>query len=230
VAELLERPRPGAAADAVVPSAWGSRVHVLPAASRLVAHDGVEPTVAELEGLATVLDGLADRYDAILLDCGPHLGALAMGALTAADCALVVVDPSEFGLRGIAPAVDLVASLAEQTNPRLEMGGIIVNKMTAHHVENERQYARADELAGWVPVWRPAIPERMVVLRAAAERQPIHTYGSKATDVTDAFDHLWLRTRRLLRRNLPVSRLGDVPVLAPSAEAEELQPAVPVER
>jgi chromosome partitioning protein len=230
VAELLERPRPGAAADAVVPSAWGNGVHLLPASSRLVAHDGVEPTVAELEGLATVLDGLADRYHAIILDCGPHLGALTMNALTAADGALVVVDPSEFGLRGIAPAVALVASLAEQTNPRLEMGGIVVNKMTAHHVENERQYARADELAGWVPVWRPAIPERIVVHRAAAERQPIHTYGPKATDVTDAFDHLWLRTRRLLRRNLPLSRLGDVPVLAPSAEAEELQPALPVER
>jgi len=229
VAELLEDPRPGAAAAAVVPSAWGNRVHVLPAASRLVAHDGVQPTVAELERLATVLDGLADRYDAILLDCGPHLGALTMSALTAADSALVVVDPSEFGLRGIAPAVDLVTSLAEQINPRLEMGGIIVNKMTAHHVENERQYGRADELAGWVPVWRPAIPERIVVHRAAAERQPIHAYGPKATDVTDAFDHLWLRTRRLLRRNLPVSRLDDAPVTAPSAEAEELQPAVPVE-
>jgi chromosome partitioning protein len=229
VAELLENPRPGAAADAVVPSAWGNRVHLLPAASRLVAHDGVKPTVAELERLATVLDGLADRYHAILLDCGPHLGALTMSALTAADGALIVVDPSEFGLRGIAPAVELVVSLAELTNPHLEMGGIIVNKMTAHHVENERQYGRADELAGWVPVWRPAIPERIVVHRAAAERQPIHAYGQKATDVTDAFDHLWLRTRRLLRRSLPVSRLEEDPVVEPSAEAEELQAAMPVE-
>jgi len=204
VAELLTRPDPGAAADAIVRSAWSSRVHLLPASSRLAAHDGVSPTLAELQRLATVLDGVAERYHAILLDCGPHLGALTMSALTAADGALVVVDPSEFGLRGIAPAVTLVNTMAAQTNPRLEMGGIVVNKMTAHHVENERQYSRADELAGWVPVWRPAIPERIVVYRAAAERRPVHAFGPKATDVTDAFDHLWLRTRRLLRRNLPV--------------------------
>ncbi len=213
VAELLTQPAAGAAADAIVVSAWGSRVHLLPASSRLAALDGVNPGLSQLERLATVLDGLAERYQAILIDCGPHLGALTMGALTAADGALVVVDPSEFGLRGIAPAVDLVATLAEQTNPRLEMGGIVVNKMTAHHVENERQYGRADELAGWVPVWRPAIPERIVVHRAAAERRPVHAYGPKATDVTDAFDHLWLRTRRLLRRSLPVSRDEPDPAL-----------------
>jgi chromosome partitioning protein len=215
VAELLARPGPGTAIDAIVPSAWSHRVHLLPASSRLAAHDGVSPTLAELQRLATVLDGVADRYHAILLDCGPHLGALTMGALTAADGALVVVDPSEFGLRGIAPGVTLVNAMAAQTNPRLEMGGIVVNKMTAHHVENERQYSRADELAGWVPVWRPAIPERIVVHRAAAERRPVHAFGPKATDVTDAFDHLWLRTRRLLRRTLPVSRLDDA-ALEPS--------------
>jgi cellulose biosynthesis protein BcsQ len=212
LAELLAQPAPGAAADAIVPSAWSGHVHLLPAASRLVAHDGVGPHRAELRHLATVLDGVADRYHAVLLDCGPHLGALTMGALTAADGVLVVVDPSEFGLRGIAPAVTLATTLTAQTNPSLEMGGIVVNKMTAHHVENERQYSRADEVAGWVPVWRPAIPERIVVHRAAAERRPVHDYGPKATDVTDAFDHLWLRTRRLLRRNLPVSRLDSVEI------------------
>jgi chromosome partitioning protein len=220
VAELLARPTLGAAGDAIVPSAWSSRVHVLPGSSRLAALDGVGPTRAELQRLAAVLDGLAERYHAILLDCGPHLGALTMSALTAADGALVVVDPSEFGLRGIAPAVELVTTMGEQTNPSLHMGGIVLNKMTAHHVDNERQYGRADELAGWVPVWRPAIPERIVVHRAAAERRPVHAYGPKATDVADAFDHLWLRTRRLLRRNLPVSRLEANPRLQPSGSVD----------
>jgi cellulose biosynthesis protein BcsQ len=215
VAELLSHPAPGAAAGAIVASAWSTRVHVLPAAARLAALDGVSPTLSDLQRLATVLDGLAERYQAIIIDCGPHLGALTMSALTAADGVLVVVEPSEFGLRGIVPAVELVTQMAEQTNPRLEMGGIVVNKMTAHHVEDERQYGRADELAGWVPVWRPAIPERIVVHRAAAERRPVHDFGPKATDVTDAFDHLWLRTRRLLRRSLPVSRDEPDPALIP---------------
>jgi cellulose biosynthesis protein BcsQ len=202
-AEVLAAARPGGASGAIVKSRWAASVHLLPASSRLVAHDGIGASIADLERLATALDGVAEHYAAVLLDCGPHLGALTMGALTAADNALVVVDPSEFGLRGIAPAVELVGGVAEQTNPRLEMGGIVVNKMTAHHVENERQYGRAEMLAGWVPVWHPAIPERIVVQRAAADRQPVHSYGPKATDVTDAFDHLWLRLRRLLRRTEP---------------------------
>jgi hypothetical protein len=36
---------------------------------------------------------------------------------------------------------------------------------------------------------------------AAAERRPVHGFGPKATEVTDAFDHLWLRTRRMLLRS-----------------------------
>src|SRR4051812_41702676 len=146
LAELLARPTPGAAGDAIVPSAWSSRVHVLPGSSRLGALDGVGPTRAELQRLATVLDGLAEHYHAILLPLAPvraglpepspaiplaappPLGALTMSARTAADGALVVGDPSEFGLRGIAPAVELVTTMGDQTNPSLHMGGIVLNK------------------------------------------------------------------------------------------------------
>ena len=65
---------------------------------------------------------------------------------------------------------------------------------------------RTDELArivGRKSVWQPAIPQRVIVNQAIAERSPIHAYGWRATDVVDAFDKLWTKLRRRLRDQPP---------------------------
>ena len=181
-------------------STWGEAVDLVPASPRLGNFDGLEATLEELERVALALEGLDVLYDAILIDCAPRLGQLAMWALAAADHALIVVEPSEFGLLGLAPAAGVVDVVAAESNPAVRLEGIVVNKLTTKSVENERQYAQIEDVAAPVPVWHPAVPERIVVPTAAAERRPVHAYGPKVTDVTDAFDHLWLRTRRTVLR------------------------------
>jgi cellulose biosynthesis protein BcsQ len=224
-ADVLRSGRPGSLRDAIVASSWGETVDLVPASPRLAGHDGLDASAEELEVVAAALDGLDERYDAILIDCAPRLGQLAMWALAAADHALFVVEPSEFALRGIAPAAALVDALAVEGNPAVGVEGIVVNKLTTKSVENERRYAQIQEMGRPVPVWHPAVPERIVVPTAASERRPVHSYGSKVTDVTDAFDHLWLRTRRT------VLRAGAANGGRPRAllEVEELEAAFAVE-
>jgi cellulose biosynthesis protein BcsQ len=199
-AEVVRAARPGSLKDAIVASGWGEAVDVVPASPRLRNYDGADAPLDELEIVSLAVEGLDDLYDAILFDCAPRLGELAMWALAAADHALIVVEPSEFGLRGIGPAADVVEAIAAEANPAVGLEGIVVNKLTAKSVENERQYAQVEEMARPVPVWHPAVPERIVVATAAADRRPVHAYGPKVTEVTDAFDHLWLRTRRTVLR------------------------------
>jgi hypothetical protein len=40
----------------------------------------------------------------------------------------------------------------------------------------------------------------VVFSHAQAERRPIHSYGARASDATEAFDRLWARLRRTVRR------------------------------
>ena len=93
-----------AAGKAMVPSAWGGEVWVIPASPRLLAREhGGNPT-----RLRDALVEVSDQFHAVLIDCPPSLGALSASALSAASHAVIVVEPSALGLRGIGAVADLV--------------------------------------------------------------------------------------------------------------------------
>jgi cellulose biosynthesis protein BcsQ len=196
-AEVLSSGRPGSAGKAVVTSAWGEEVDVVPASPRLSGRDTVP---GSLRRLATALDGVASGYDAVLIDCAPSLGALTRTGLAAAEHALVVVEPSALGLRGIAAVADAIDEVWSGPNPELDLAGVVVNKVPAVSAEAERQYDELAHIVGKRAVWQPVIPQRVIVPQSASERRPIHAMGWKAVDVSDAFDRLWARLRRLLRK------------------------------
>jgi chromosome partitioning protein len=203
VADVLTGGRHSRAGDAIVMSSWGDQVHLLPAAPRLAAYDGpvqLRSRKDRLDGLATAVAPLTDQYDAILIDCPPNLGILTMTGLVASEHALIVVEPSVLSIRGIPAVTSAVDELWSRTGAHVALAGVIVNKLPALSSDAERQFHGLGQASDGVPVWRPAVPQRVAVPKAASARQPVHAIGSQATDVADAFDHLWLRLRRLLRR------------------------------
>ena len=191
-AEVLSRTP---ATKAMVPSAWGGEVWVIPSSPRLLTRDhGGNPT-----RLRDALAEVSDQFHAVLIDCPPSLGALSAAGLTAASHAVIVVEPSALGLRGIGAVADLVDEIWDAHNPELELAGVIVNKVPAVSLEADR---RADELArivGKRAIWQPVIPQRVIVNQAIGERRPIHTYGARSSEVAEAFDRLWAKLRRVTK-------------------------------
>lgn len=191
-AEVLGR---APASTAIIASAWGDEVSVLPASPRLLERDhGGNPT-----RLSDALAAVADDYQAVLIDCPPSLGALSAAALTAADHAVIVVEPSALSLRGVGAVADLVDEVWDSNNPDLDLAGVIVNKVPAVSAEAERRYDDLTRDVGKRAVWQPVVPQRVVVNQAIGERRPVHSYGARAADVIDAFDHLWAKLRRVIR-------------------------------
>lgn len=178
---------------AIVPSAWDDRIDLVPGGSA-----PIKPTGARrLRDSLAALD--ADRYDALLLDCPPTLGGPTVGALTAARHALIVVDPSALGLRGIGAVADAVDDAWQDANPALDLCGVVVNRMPAVSQEAERRLDELGRIVGRSTIWKPPIPQRVIVNQALGERRAIHSYGSRARGVTDAFDRLWGKLRRTVR-------------------------------
>jgi cellulose biosynthesis protein BcsQ len=180
----------------VVPSAWSERIDVLPGGADLQRLERGNVTRLRT-ALARVDDG---RYEAILIDCPPSLGDLTRSALIASRHALVVVEPSSLGLRGIGGVADVIDEVWDEHNPALELGGVILNRVPAISREAER---RTDELARIVSrsaIWKPTIPQRVIFNEAVGARRPIHSYGSRATDAIVVFDHLWRKVRTLARQ------------------------------
>ncbi|MEM8619553.1 MAG: ParA family protein [Actinomycetota bacterium] len=185
-------------ADAVLPSSWSPHIDVVPATGRLHALDsGPLPPLAEHLGQLggddranSSANSRAD-YDAVLIDCPPSLGALTVGALSAARHALIVVEPSALGLRGIGGIADAIDEVWDRHNPDLELSGVILNRVPASSNEAARRQAELARIVGTPTIWQPSIPQRVILNEAIGARRPIHSYGWRAADSIAAFDALW---------------------------------------
>ena len=183
-----------AAADAIYESGWSENIHVMPGSKRLQVREQGKPT-----RLRTALADVADDYDAVLIDCPPSLGNLTLSGLTAADHAVIVVEPSALGLRGITSVADMIDQVWDEHNADLELAGVIVNRVPAVSSEADRRYEELGRIVGKKAVWQPVVPARVIVNQAISERRPIHSFGARSFEVSDAFDHLWKRLRKVTK-------------------------------
>lgn len=199
VADVLAgRPITDAIRPASTGSGWAEGIDVVPAGERLQHFEA-----GEIGGLAAALRSARSDltgYDAVLVDCPPSLGNLTTDALTAARQALLVVEPSALGLRGIGGVADAIDDVWDTHNPDLELAGVILNRVPAISNEAERRIAELQRIVGRQAIWKPSVPARVVLNQAVGERRPVHRYGSRATDAIDAFDKLWAKLRRTVPR------------------------------
>lgn len=202
VADVLHQGSAGSAAihEAIHRSSWSDHVDVVPATSALQRSEGGKPRrlAKALRALGSDEGGDGGAYDAILLDCPPSLGSLTLNALTAARHALMVVEPSALGLRGIGGLADLVDDVWDEWNADLELAGVVLNRVPAVSVEADRRIEELERIVGQSTIWSPVIPQRVVFNQAVGERRPIHAYGSRAAEPIAVFDSLWARLRQLL--------------------------------
>jgi chromosome partitioning protein len=198
VADVIEADTRGSADDAIVESGWGPEVEVLPSGRALASHEYDTGRGTALR-LRKALTGVADRYDMVFIDCPPSLGNNTLAGLTAADLAVVVVEPASYSLRGVAAVADTIDDVWDRLNPELDLAGIIVNKVPAVSAEADRRVEELAATVGKKSVWKPVIPSRVIVNQALGEQQPIHAYGYRAREVIEAFDALYAKLRRATR-------------------------------
>ena len=186
----------GCAADMIVESGWGNDVWLLPASGDLTEREGDPRGAAGRRRLAKALKGVTDDFDLVLIDCAPSLGLNTTNGLAAADGVLLVVEPSVFGLRGVGPALDLVEGVWSSDNPNLDLIGVVLNRVPAvSHAARDR----IDELrkmVGSKTVWKPHVPQRVLVNQAHHERAPIHSFGAQGKELASVFDGLLHRLRK----------------------------------
>ncbi len=94
-------------------------IHLAAAELELVDQPGREYVLRE------VLGALSDRYDIILIDCGPNLGLLTVNALTAADEVIIPLLCEFLALRGIGTLFENIARVRRNLNPTLRVRGIL---------------------------------------------------------------------------------------------------------
>lgn len=78
--------------------------------------------------LKKAIDAVRDKYDIIILDTPPNIGAFTISALAASDGILIPVTPSEYAMKGLTQVLSTVAEAKEGLNENLEiLGAVLIN-------------------------------------------------------------------------------------------------------
>jgi chromosome partitioning protein len=148
------------------------------------AERSLSPEAGAERLLAVALEELPERWDYLLIDCGPGVSLLSVNALAAVREHVAPIDPSPFSVAGLADALDLADAVRKRLNRKLSPTRILVSRLPrtrAGRITSEGLRERFGEL-----VFRAEIPERAVVVEASGRREPLVTYAPTAP-VTEAF-------------------------------------------
>jgi chromosome partitioning protein len=155
--ELLTDPK-SKAETVIVPSSEPG-VDLLPAHLTLaVVEMNMRDTVGRERVLHRKLEPVKNRYDFILIDCGPTLGITTLNALGAADKVIVVVQPEPLCIFGLEQLFDTVRLVRENSNANLEIAGIAISmydaRLKGHRDITEQLREQFGELVYQTPIRR----------------------------------------------------------------------------
>lgn len=195
----------GVASAAVTPSGWGNGVDVLASEEGLSRVAGA-PDALPAHALRKTMAELPDSYDFVFFDCPPSLGSLTRAALAAADAALIVAEPSFFGLQGAERALAFIDAVRDSANLGLRTAGVLLNRVRPTHTEHA---LRTQEIRQAWPhlVLRPEIPERAAIQQAQGAAVPVQAWHSQsAREASLLFESVFDEVTALL--SLPPSGGG----------------------
>jgi chromosome partitioning protein len=142
--------------------------------------------------LAALLEGVADQYAHVLIDCPPSLGDLTLNGLCAADEALVPVNmEDDAAVRGALNVTRTIATLRQQRQ-RVTLRALLRVRVD-HRVQT---YAPLNEALTdtELPVARTELQARADWRSSVVERTPVVLWkpsGDAARDVRELAAELW---------------------------------------
>ncbi|MEZ5708445.1 MAG: ParA family protein [Blastomonas sp.] len=128
--------------------------------------------------LKKLLEGLARKYDRVILDCPPGLNETADQVLRAADLVIVPVIPSPLSQRALTEVRDYIDRQKGSHAPILPIYTMVDRRRALHKQALARH-----------PEW-PVIPMASAVERMAEERKPLGAFDPKCP-AGQAYARLW---------------------------------------
>lgn len=149
--------------------------------------------------LRTALAFVADRFDAVFIDCPPSLGLLTLNGLAAAGEVIIPMQAHYLALQGVGKLLETIRLLTageRAINPGLTVAGVVLcmhDHQSAHTrevVEDLESFFReAAELPGlpWsaARVFRPAVRRNIKLAECPSFGQTIFQYAPDANGAAD---------------------------------------------
>jgi chromosome partitioning protein len=176
--------------------------------------------------LSRSLNGTADRYDYVLLDCPPSLGLLTVNALTAADSVLIPTQCEYYALEGLSQLIATLNLVRDNLNPSLAIKGVVLTMYDARTNLSADVAAEVRNHFGQA-VFETVIPRSVRLSEAPSFGLPIALYRKDsrgAVAYASLADELLRRDRR---EPSPAPRSPAESEPAPIGEPADSLPASP---
>lgn len=164
----------------------------------------------------TLLGGIPDDVDVVLIDTPPTLGLWLNAALGASDGCVVVAEPNAFSVAGLSQLLATIERVKETVNPALDLTGLILNKVRPGVREHEGFRTAFHDQFGPL-LFDPPLALRVVIEECQRAGSPLEWYPDpKAQEVRRWFGRI--AGQLLARRGLAP---------APGPQEAELVPTSP---
>lgn len=167
--------------DVIRPTAWAN-LFLAPADTRFDHGLGERNDTRLKRALAG--EGLAERFDWILIDTPPSLDALLMNALLAADRVLVPYVPHPLSFEGVRQLLRALFPVMTRHNRGLKILGFLPT-MAAEYVRQHRAVTGNVTQEFGASKLLPAIRSDIRLAEAMAAGQPIRIYAPKSRGAED---------------------------------------------
>lgn len=125
--------------------------------------------------LKTMLRGLADQFEYVIIDCPPSLGLLTLNAMTAANSLIIPVQCEYYAMEGMADLYRTIKLVRSHLNPSLKIRGIVLtmfdgrNNLSRQVASEIREYFKEE-------VFQVVIPRNVKLSEAPSYGKPILLY------------------------------------------------------
>lgn len=132
--------------------------------------------------LKDILESMKEKYDYIILDCGPSLGMITINALVAADSVLIPLQAEKFAELGLELLLKNILRVKRRLNPSLDIEGILFVAVPEKYKESKQTVDEVKEKYGAVVnVYDFIIPRLTEVAKAVRQQLPMLSYEDKTT-------------------------------------------------
>lgn len=145
------------------------------------------------------LELYASDFDLCVIDTPPSLNNRFTGGLMASDVVICPMEPANYSLQGVNDLLDKVKKVRSRLNPKLKLGGLVLNRVNSRSGEHRSTIETLNEAFGDL-VMQPHLVNRIAVSDALAQGMPVWKYnqGESAREAGREFRSVALKVLQLL--------------------------------
>ena len=163
------------------------KLHILVGGIDLAAADRTFTQLGREKMLSKALEGIKSDYDFCIIDTPPTLGVMNENALTCSDMVIIPIQADVYALQGINQLYGFIEDIRENTNPDLEIAGILITRVDSRTNLHNVLYPQFEKAAGSMNtrLFNTSIRSTITVGEAALNRESLTDYNATSTASKD---------------------------------------------